>query len=77
MKLKPEKIKAGDSNPSCVYSLLYIHFYYMGVSAFGLYLRPRSRFSHTDRLSSVNKNIENHLLPWVPEVFFFSLEATE
>ena len=42
----------------------------MGVSAFGLYLRPRSRFSHTDRLSSVNKTIEHNLLPWVPQVFF-------
>ena len=25
------------------------------LTAFGLYTRPRSRFSHTDRLSSVNK----------------------
>ena len=25
------------------------------LAAFSLYLRPRSRFSHTDRLSSVNK----------------------
>ena len=42
----------------------------MGVSAFALYLRPRSRFSHTDRLSSVNNTIDHHLLPRVPEVFF-------
>ena len=41
------------------------------LTAFGLYLRPRSRLSHTDRLSSVNKSIGHHLLPWVPEVFFF------
>ena len=26
------------------------------MSAFGLYTRPRSRLSHTDRLSAVNKN---------------------
>ena len=29
VKLKPEKIQAGDSNPSCVYSLSYIHFYHL------------------------------------------------
>ena len=48
------------------------------LTTFGQYLRPWSRFSHTDQLSSVNKSIDHHLLPWVPEVFFFFLlEATE